>query len=95
MTETEKRGLSALAPLTGVSPPPSGLPPGGAKMGRLIAQADIQLELPEVDPTNLPEWAEGFAEFLFLTGQSYVDVANECSLLKRSCKKKCLQKQVK
>ena len=33
MTEIEKRGLSALAPLAGVSPPPSGLPPGGGKMG--------------------------------------------------------------
>ena len=30
-----------------------------------------------------------------LTGQSYVDVATKCSLLKRSCKKKFLQKQVK
>ena len=28
VTETEKRGLSALAPLAGVSPPPSGLTPG-------------------------------------------------------------------
>ena len=68
VTETEKRGLSALAPLAGVSPPPSGLTPGGGKMGRLIAQANIQLELPELDPKNLPEWAEEFAEFLFLCG---------------------------
>ena len=30
-----------------------------------------------------------------LTGQSHVDVATKCSLLKRSCKKKFLQKQVK
>ena len=29
MTEAEKRGLSALAPLAGVPPPPSGLTPGG------------------------------------------------------------------
>ena len=95
VTETEKRGLSALAPLAGVSPPPSGLSPGGGKMGRLIAQANIQLELPEFDPKNLLEWAEVFAEFLLLTGQSHVDVATKCSLLKRSCKKKILQKQVK
>ena len=93
VTETEKRGLSALAPLAGVSP--SGLPPGGGKTGRPVAQADIQLELPEFDPKNLPEWAEEFAEFLLLTGQSHVDVATKCSLLKRSCKKKFLQKQVK
>ena len=93
VTETEKRGLSALAPLAGVSP--SGLTPGGGKTGRPIAQANIQLELPEFDPKNLPEWAEEFAEFLLLTGQSHVDVATKCSLLKRSCKKKFLQKQVK
>ena len=44
---------------------------------------------------NLPEWAEEFAEFLLLPGQSHVDVATKCSVLKRSCKKKFLQKQVK
>ena len=95
VTETEKRGLSALAPLAGVRPPPSGLTRGGGKSGRPIAQASIQLELPECNPKNLPEWAEEFAEFLLLTGQSHVDVATKCSLLKHSCKKKLLQKQVK
>ena len=95
VTETEKRGLSALAPLAGVSPSPSGLAPGGGKMGRPIAQANIQLELSEFDPKNLPEWAEEFVEFLLLTGQSHVDVATKCSLLKSSCKRKFLQKQVK
>ena len=93
VTETEKRGLSALAPLACVSP--SGLTPGGGKKGRPIAQANIQLELPEFDPKNLPEWAEEFAEFLLLTGGSHADVATKCSLLKRSCKKKFLQKRVK
>ena len=95
VTETEKRGLSALAPLAGESPSPSGLTPGGGKMGRPIAQANIQLELPEFDPKNLAESTEEFPEFLLLTGQSHVDVATKCSLLKRSCKKKFLQKQVK
>ena len=95
VTETEERGLSALAPLAGVPPPPSGLAPGDGKSGRPIEQANIQLELPEFDPKNLPKWAEEFAEFLLLTGQSHVDVATKCSLLKRSCKKKFLQKQVK
>ena len=93
VTEIEKRGLSALAPLAGVSP--SGLTPGGGKTGRPIAQANIQLELPEFDPKNLPKWAEEFAEFLSLTGKSHVDVTTKCSLLKCSCKKKFLQKQVK
>ena len=95
VTETEKRGLSALAALAGLSPPPSGLTPGGGKIGSPIAQANIQLELPEFDPENLPQWAEKLAEFLLLTGQSHVDVATKCSLLKRSCKKKFSQKQVK
>ena len=93
ITEIEKRGLSALAPLAGVSP--SGLTPGGGKTGRPIPQANIQLELPEFDPKHLPDWAEEFAEFLLLTGQSHLDVATKCSLLTRSCKKKFLQKQVK
>ena len=92
--ESEKRRLSALAPLAGVSTPPSGLTPEGGKMCRPIAQVNIQLELPEIDPKNLPEWVEEFADFLLLTGQSRVDVATKCSLLKRSCKKKILQKQV-
>ena len=95
VTETEKRGLSALVPLAGVSPSPSGLTPALGKMGRPIAQANIRLELPDLDPKNLPEWAEEFAEFLLLTGQSHVDVATKCSLLKHSCGKKFLQKQVK
>ena len=95
VTEMEKRGLSALAPLAGVSPSSSGLTLGGCKMGRPIAQANIQLELPEFDPKNLPDWADEFAEFLLLTGQSHVDVATKCSLLKRSCEKIFLQKQVK
>ena len=92
VTETEKRGLSALAPLAGISPSRSGLTPGVGKMGRPIAQANIQLQLPEFDPKNLPERAEEVAEFLLLTGQSHVDVATKCSLLKRSYKKKFLQK---
>ena len=95
VTETEKKGLTALAPPAGVPSPPSGLTPGGEKSGKSIAQANIQVELPEFNPKNLPEWAEEFAEFLFLTGQSHVDVASKCSLLKRSCKKEFLQKQVK
>ena len=81
VTETEERGLSALAPLAGVSPSPSGPTPGAGKMGRLIAQANIQLELPEFDPKNLPESAEELAEFLLLTGQSHVNVATKSLLV--------------
>ena len=93
VTETEKRGLTALAPLAGVPLPPPGLAPGGGKSGRPVAQANIQLELPEFDPINLPEWAEEFAEFLLLTSKSHVDVATKCSPLKLSCKKKFLEKK--
>ena len=95
MTKTEKRGLTGLAPLAGVPLPPSGLARGGGNSGRPIAQANTQVELPELDPKNLPEWAEEVAEFLLLTVQSNVDVATKCSLLERSCKKKFLQIQVK
>ena len=95
VTESEKRGLSTVAPLAGVPPPPSGLTPGDRKSGRPIAQANIQLDLPEFDPKKLPKWAEEFAEFLLLTRQSHVDVPTKFSLLKRSCKRNFLQKQVK
>ena len=54
-----------------------------------------QLELPDFEPNNLPDSIEELPEFLLLTGESHVDVATKCSLLKRSCKKKFLQKQVK
>ena len=87
VTETEKKGLTALAPLAGVPPPPSGLNPGGGTSGKPIARAIIQLELPEFDPKNLPESAEEYAEFLLLTGQSHVGVPTKCFFLKRSCKK--------
>ena len=95
VTETEKKGLTALAPLAARPSPPSDLTSGGGKSGKPIARANIELELPELDPKLLPEWAEEFAEFLLLIGQSHVDVATKCSLLKRTCKKKFLQKQVK
>ena len=63
VTETEKGGLSALAPLAGVSPPHAGLIPGGGKMGRLIAQANIQLELPEFDPKICPNGQKNLMSF--------------------------------
>ena len=95
MTGTERKGLTALTPLAGRPSPPSDPTSGGGKSGKPIAQANIQLELPEFNPKNLPEWAEEFAEFLLLTGQSHVDVDTKCSPLKCSCKKKILKKQVK
>ena len=95
VTHTEKKGLTALAPLARRPAPSSDSTSGGGKMGKPIAQANIQLELPVFDPRNLPEWAEELAECLLLTGQSHVDVATKCALLKHSCKKKFWQKQLK
>ena len=75
LTETERKGLTALTPLAGVPTPPSGRGPGIGKSGRPIAQGHIQLEFPEFNLNNLPEGTEAFAGFLFLTAQSHVDVA--------------------
>ena len=79
--EYGKLGLTAKAP-----PPPYSMV--GGKMGKPIAHAHIQMELPGFDPKAPPEWAKDFSEFLLLTGQSHVDVETKYSLLKRSCKKK-------
>ena len=57
VTETQKKELTALAPLAGRAPPPSDPTSGGGKSGKPIAHANIQLELPEFDPKNVPEWA--------------------------------------
>ena len=94
--EMEGYGLAALAPLATVYPsPPSGGKgdtgvPGRGMKG--IAAANLQMELPEFDPKNLPEWAEEFSEFLLLTGQQHADVRTTCTLIKKSCKKRFLQR---
>ena len=66
----EGYGLAALAPLATVYPsPPSGGKGDTGVLGRGtkgIATANLQIELPEFDPKNLPEWAEEFSEFLLL-----------------------------
>ena len=80
VAEAEKKELTALAPLAARLLPPSSPTSGGWKSGKPIAQANIQLEMPEFNAKNLLEWAEEFAEFLQLTGQSHVDVATKCSL---------------
>ena len=97
--ETEGHGLAALAPLATVHPStPSGGNGDTGVPGRRtkgIATANLQIELPEFDPKNLPEWAEEFSESLLLTGQQHADVRTKCTLIKKSCKKKFLQRQVK
>ena len=100
-TEAEMKGygLSALAALATVHPSPlsggtgdTGVPGRGTKA---IATANHQIELPEFDPRNLPEWAEKFSEFLLSRSQHHADVRTKCTLIKKSCKKKFLQRQVK
>ena len=65
VTEAEEGGLTALAPLAGKVPPPSDPTSGGRKSGKPIAQANIQLELPEFDPTNLPQWQRNLLNFFY------------------------------
>ena len=97
--EMKGYGLAVLAPLATVYPsPPSGGTgdpgvPGPGTKG--IATANLQMELPEFDPKNLPEWAEEFSHFLLLTGQEHADVRTKCTLIKKPCKKTFLQRQVK
>ena len=62
---------------------------------KAIATANLQIELPEFDPRNLPNWAKDFSKFSFLTCQQHVDVKTKCTLMKKSCKNKFLQRQVK
>ena len=97
--EMEGYGLAALAPLATVYPStPSGGKgdtgvPGRGTKG--IATASLQIKLPELDPKDLPEWAEEFLEFLLLTGQQHDDVRTKCTLIKKSCKQAFIQRQVK
>ena len=44
---------------------------------------------------NLPELAEEVSDFLLLTGHQHADIRTKCKLIKKSCKKKGLQRQVK
>ena len=79
------------------SPPSGGTgDPGVPRRGtKAISTVNLQIELPEFDPKPLPEWAEEFSEFLLLTGQQHADVRTKCTLIKKSGKKKFLQRQVK
>ena len=100
-TEAEIKGygLSALAPLATVHPSPlsggtgdKGVPGRGTKA---IATGNVQIGLPEFDPKKLPEGAEEISEFWLLTGQQQADVRTKCTLIKKSCKKKFLQRQAR
>ena len=97
--EMKSCGLAALAPLaiTHPSPPTDGTGgTGGFGRGtKAIATANLQIKLSEFDPKNLPKWAEEFFEILLVTGQQHADIKTKCTFIKKSCKKKFLQRQVK
>ena len=88
-TESEMKGygLSALAPLATVHPSPLLGGTGDTRVSgrgtKVIATANLQIELPEFHPKNLREWAEEFSEFLLLTGQQHADVRTKCTLIKK------------
>ena len=97
--EMKAYGLVALAPVAAMHPSlPSdgtscpGVPGRGTKT---IATTNLQMELLEFDTKNLPEWAEEFSEFLLLMGQQHADVRTKCTLIRDSCKKNFLPRQVK
>ena len=57
--------------------------------------ANLQIKLPDIDPKNLPECAEEFPEPLLLTGQQHAHFRTKCTRVKKLCKGKFLQRQVK
>ena len=65
--EMKSYGLAALAQLATTHPSPNsggtgdpGVPVRGTKA---IATANVQIEVPELDPKNLPDWAQEFSKF--------------------------------
>ena len=95
----ESYGLAAVAPLAIAHPSPPSRSTGDTDVtGRgtkAIATADLQIQLQEFDPKNLPKWADEFCEFLLLTRQQHAAVKTNCTLIKQSGKKIFLQRQVK
>ena len=81
--DLEVYGVVALAPLAIANPtPPDSTGGSTGKSSRAIATSNLQVELPEFHPKNLPEWADEVSEFLPLTGQQNVDVKINCTLIK-------------
>ena len=95
----KSHGLGALAPLaiSPASPPSSGTGSIGGlgRVTKAMATANLEIELPEFNPKNLREWGEDFTEGLLLHVQQYIAVNTKCTVMKKSCKKKFLQRQVK
>ena len=97
--EMKGYGLAALAPLAITDPSTTtGATRTTGESGRgpkAIGTANSQIAVADFDSKNLPERAKEFSEFLLLTGQQNADVRTKCTLIKASCKRKFLQRQVK
>ena len=91
VVEMKSYGQAALAPLATTHPsPPSCRPgdPGAPGRGtKAIVTANLQMELPELDPKTLPERAEELFEFSLRTGQQHADVRTTCTLINKACEK--------
>ena len=97
--EMKSYGLTSLAPKPITHPSaPSGGSHNTSVLGRgtkAITTARLQVEPPVFDPKNLPQCAEEVLEFSLPTGQQHADVNTKCMVIKKSCKKNFLQRQVK
>ena len=75
MTSYDLAALTRLATRHPSSPSGGTSHPGvPGRVTKAIAKANLQIELPEFDLKNLPEWAEEFFEFSLLTGEQHADV---------------------
>ena len=62
---------------------------------RLSPPRTFRSNSPSSIPKTCPGGLRSFSEFLLLTGQQHADVWTKCTLIKKSCKKKFLRRQVK
>ena len=53
------------------------------------------VNLPDLNGKDLNEFADAFARFLRMTGQTHTSGRVKCNLLLQCCKTKYLEKQVK
>ena len=72
VTQTEKKGLRALAPLAGVPTPPSDLTPGGGKSGKPICPGERPAGVPGVRPEKPARMGTGICRV------SFVDLPISC-----------------
>ena len=97
--EMKSYGLIAWAPwtITHLSAPIAATfgTSGWDRGTNVVATANFQIALPDMDPPNPPKWAEWFSEFLLLIGQQHAELKTKWALIKNLCKKKVTQRQMK